>query len=99
MVPWTWTAPAAMAASALATPRPQSSWVWMPSGMRSFAATSWQIVSTSDGRVPPLVSHSTGDVGPALLGGQQGAERVLGVVLEAVEEMFGVVNDLAAVRL
>jgi hypothetical protein len=66
-VPCTWRQPASTAASELATALPVSSWQWMPSrspGMPA-AITSATIRPTSDGSVPPLVSHSTIQRAPA----------------------------------
>ena len=66
-VPWIWRTPASTAASELATAWPVSSWAWMPRwspGMPE-AITLSTMARTSDGCVPPLVSHSTTQRAPA----------------------------------
>ena len=61
-----------------------------PAGPRPRAA------AISSGSVPPLVSHRMTTRRPGVLGGAQRLQGVVGVVAEAVEEMLGVVEDLAA---
>jgi hypothetical protein len=65
-VPWTWRAPASIAASEFATAQPQSSCAWIPRlapGTTSLTAPT--IAATSCGSVPPLVSQSTTQRAPA----------------------------------
>ena len=54
-------------ASALATPQPASSWVWMPTRTvePTAATTSLMAAPTTWGRVPPLVSQQTTVSAPA----------------------------------
>ena len=54
--------------------------------------------ATSSGSAPPLVSHRTIQAAPAAAAAWMRPQGVVGVVLEAVEEMLGVVDHLAAVR-
>ena len=62
-------------------------------GARSRPRTSATIRSTSSGRVPPLVSHSTSASAPASSAARQDAQGELGIGLVAVEEVLGVEED------
>ncbi len=60
IVPWTCVAPASTAASEFATPTPQSSWQWMPTGWPSSPAHTPAVASAIwPGRDEPFVSHRT----------------------------------------
>ena len=99
IVPCTCVAPAATAASVLATATSQSLWQWMPtSHAQRLARPPSTRSAISSGSVPPLVSHRMTTLAPASCGGPQRLQRVLGVVPEAVEEVLGVVDHLAALR-
>src|SRR5438270_185756 len=67
MQPCTWVAPMRTAASELATAHPESLWKWAPTPTpvlkRSRTAPTTR--STSNGRLPPLVSHRTRTSAPA----------------------------------
>src|SRR2546422_497385 len=67
MVPCTWRAPAPTAARELATPQPESSWVWIPivALPPSSSTTAAVARATSSGSVAPLVSQSTTVSAPA----------------------------------
>ena len=59
MVPCTWMAPSRTPTSELTTAHSESLWVWIPNGCARAGLSSQMIRSRSQGRVPPLVSHST----------------------------------------
>ena len=99
IVPWTCVAPASTAASEFATPTPQSSWQWMPTGwpvqpgahagrrLRDLAGQGRAVRVAQDDAL-----GAAGDRGP------QAAQRVLAIVAPAVEEVLGVVDDALALR-
>ena len=66
-VPWTRRAPAATAASELATAHSASLWVWMPTSTPSpsSATTAAVAAPTNSGRLPPLVSQRVTFSAPA----------------------------------
>ena len=93
----------------LATARPESLWAWMP---RRGAARPFSGVERLEGRRVERVSRTFETVeraavgvaedergGAGLAGASQDRKRVVRVVLEAVEEVLGVEDDLAAVGL
>jgi len=57
MVPCTCTMPCCTAMIELATAQSPSLWVWTPSGTATVFLTTSTIWATSNGMVPPLVSH------------------------------------------
>ncbi len=65
IVPCTWVQPASTAASALATARSPSLWVWIPSRVGTVALTTPTTAVTKLGRLPPLVSQSVIQSAPA----------------------------------
>ncbi len=65
MQPWTWVAPASMAASEFATAQPLSLWAWMPTRTPVVSITSWTTSETQSGSIPPLVSHRATTSAPA----------------------------------
>ena len=92
-------APASTAASALATARSQSLCVWMPSARGDrLAHDAAPPRRRRSGRLPPLVSHSTIQSAPASAAALTRRQRVVAVGAEAVEEVLGVVDHLAALR-
>ena len=56
------------------------------------------MLSTSCGSVPPLVSQSTIHRASGVIGGLGAGERIVGVRLEAVEEMLAIDGDFLAAR-
>ena len=88
-----------MAAMLLATAESESLWVWMPITPSKRLRTSAMISTRRPVRVPPLVSQRQSTSAPGALGGFERLQRVVGIIDVAVEEVLGVVNDLAAVLL
>ena len=99
MVPWTWVAPASTAARALATPRPKSLWVWMPSGAVSLPRRRAVIARDFAGQAAAVGVAQHDAVGARLLRRLPGGQGVFGFVLVAVEGVLGVVDDDLAVVL
>ena len=99
IVPCTCVGPGATAASVLATARSQSLWRVDADRHRTSPAA-----PPRRPRRPPRAAcrrwcrTGTSTLAPASCGGLQRLQRVLGVALEAVEEMLGVVDHLAARR-
>ena len=76
MVPCTWLHPSSTAARELATASSESLWAWMPrAALGNCFCTALTISISSEVRVPPLVSHSTRYLGPALQGRCPGSSR------------------------
>ncbi len=96
MVPCTCVAPWATAASELATATSQSLWQWMPSSTRSCAAHRRDGGGDVVGQRAAVGVAQDDDRGAGVLGRSQRLQGVLGVVPVAVEEVLGVVEDLAA---
>ncbi len=103
MVAWTWRTPAATAAIEFATARSASLWVWMPhvtagasGSASSVVITSVTTATSSSVSVPPFVSHRTSVREPAPRAARSGRERVVAIGLVAIEEVLGVVDDLAS---
>ena len=93
--------PGLTAASALATPQPASSWVWMPT--RTVGAERRHDLGHGRrrprwGRVPPLVSQQTTVSAPASAAARRQPQRVVAVVGVAVEEVLGVIDHPLALR-
>ncbi len=65
MQPWTWVAPASMAASEFATAQPLSLCAWIPTRTPVVSMTSCTTSETQSGSIPPLVSHSATTSAPA----------------------------------
>ncbi len=65
IVPCTCVQPASTAASALATARSPSLWVWIPRRVGTVALTTPTTSAMKLGRLPPLVSHSVIQSAPA----------------------------------
>ncbi len=65
MQPCTWVAPAATAASELATAQPLSLWAWIPTRAPVVSITSSTTSETQSGSMPPLVSQSATTSAPA----------------------------------
>ncbi len=67
MVPWTWRAPASMAASELATPTSASLWQWIATRASGPTAVTTAAVAsaTCPGSEEPLVSHRATVSAPA----------------------------------
>ena len=96
--------PAATAAIEFATASSASLWVWMPQvtrrgvrvGRRARPRRRPTIATSSSVSVPPFVSHRTSVRAPASRAARSVGEGVVAVGLVAVEEVLGVVDDLAA---
>ena len=100
MVPWTCTAPACTAASALATARPESLCGWMPTGKSAGGrGRDRSARATASGSAPPFVSQSTRQSAPAAAAASRVAQRVFRVEVVAVEEVLRVVDHLSTRRL
>ena len=90
-------APASTATSALATPQPASSWVWMPTWTPPSSATTAAVAGGHLAGQRRAVRVAERHVLGAGLGGRpQAAQRVGGVVAVGVEEVLGVVDHALA---
>ena len=100
IVPCTRSRPPRTAASELATPHSASLWQWMPTGDVAERGDDRRggLADLRAGSDAPFVSHSVTHAAPASAAARSAAQRVVGVVAVAVEEVLGVVDDPSCPR-
>ena len=94
MQPWTWLAPASMAASEFATAQPLSLCAWIPTRTPVVSMTSCTTSETQSGQHPAVGVAQGDDLGAGVVRRPEHLERVVAVGAVAVEEVLGVQEHL-----